>query len=67
MKVEVRKTSVFADDGQVVDGWQVVATYTDEEMTALVSNYDETSGTSPSVAYCRPTMREILDAVLGSN
>ena len=67
MKVEVRFTSVFADDGQVVDGWQVIATYTNEEMAELSANYDEASGTSPSVTYCRPTMRAILDAVLGSN
>lgn len=67
MKVEVRHTDVFADDGQVVDGWQVIVTYTDQEMSDLLFNYDETSGTSPSVGYCRPTVRAILDAVSGSN
>jgi hypothetical protein len=28
-----------------------------------VANYDPASGTSPTVGYCRPTVREILDAV----
>jgi len=50
-------------DGANVDGWQIQICYTDAEMAELLANYDEASGTSPSVIYCRPTMREILDAV----
>jgi hypothetical protein len=32
-------------------------------MAELQANYDPASGTSPTVGYCRPTMRAILDAV----
>lgn len=63
MKAEVRKTSVFDDNYEVVDGWQVIITYTDDEMSELLTNYDPESGTSPTVGYCRPTVREILDKV----
>jgi hypothetical protein len=52
-------------DGAYTDGWQIQICYTDDEMTELLANYDEASGTSPTVGYCRPTMREILDAVKG--
>jgi hypothetical protein len=52
-------------EGAYTDGWQITICYTAEEMEALLANYDEASGTSPSVGYCRPTMRDILDAVKG--
>lgn len=63
MRTEVRKTSVFDDNWEVVDGWQVIVTYTDDEMSELLANYDPESGTSPSVADSRPTVRAILNAV----
>ena len=65
MKVESRKSDVWSDSGECVSGWTCTVTYTDAEMAALLANYDPASGTSPTVGYCRPTMREILDAVKG--
>ena len=65
MKTEARKSDVWSDSGECVSGWTCIVTYTDAEMAELLANYDPTSGTSPSVAYCRTTVREILDAVKG--
>lgn len=50
-------------EGANEDGWVVQICYTDAEMAELLSVYDQSSATSPSVTYCRPTMREILNAV----
>ena len=63
MKAEVRKSDVWNDADECVSGWTCTVTYTDDEMAELLANYDEASGTSPSVTYCRPTVREILDTV----
>lgn len=40
-----------------------MVTFTDAEMSDLLANYDPASGTSPSVTYCRPIVRAMLDAV----
>jgi len=45
------------------DGWFVAVFYSETEMADLLSRYDPASGTSPSVADSRPTVRAILDAV----
>jgi len=66
MKTEARKSDVWSDSDECVSGFTVTVTYTDDEMAELIANYDEASGTSPTVGYCRPTMREILNAVLES-
>jgi hypothetical protein len=63
MKTEARKSDVWNDADECVSGWTCTVTYTDEEMAELLANYDEASGTSPTVGYCRPTVREILDSV----
>jgi hypothetical protein len=62
---EARQTDVFGPNG-IEAGWTVIVTYTDAEMADLLANYDPASGTSPSVTYCRPTVRTILDAVKGA-
>lgn len=62
---EASKTDVFGPNG-IEQGWTVIVTYTDAEMADLRANYDPASGTSPSVVYCRPTVRAILDAVLAT-
>jgi hypothetical protein len=64
MRVESAQTSIIEDDaGAYVDGFKVSVIYTAVEMADLQANYDPASGTSPTVGYCRPTMRAILDAV----
>jgi hypothetical protein len=63
MKVEIRKSDVWNDADECVSGWTCILTYTEEEMEELLSNYDESSATSPLVGYCRPTMRVLLDKV----
>ena len=59
-----QQTDVFGPNG-IEQGWTVTVTYTDAEMADLLANYDPASGTSPSVTYCRPTVRAMLDAVKG--
>jgi len=61
---EARQTDVFGPNG-IEAGWTVIVTYTDAEMADLLANYDPASGASPSVTYCRPTVRAMLDAVKG--
>jgi hypothetical protein len=62
MKVETRKSDVWSEEG-CVSGWTVTVTYDDNEMAELLSAYDPESNSSPPVAHCRPTVREILDKV----
>ena len=62
MKVEARKSDVWSEEG-CVGGWQVTVTYDDVEMADLLANYDPENNSSPLVAHCRPTVREILDKV----
>jgi hypothetical protein len=57
------QANIPTTEGAYTEGWQIYICYTDDEMAELLANYDEASGTSPSVTYCRPTVREILDAV----
>ena len=63
MKAEVRKSDVWNDADECVSGWTCIVTYTDDEMSELLLAYDPESSSSPLVAYCRPTVREILDKV----
>jgi len=63
MKVEVRKSDVWNDNDECVSGWTCILTYTEEEMAELLLAYDPESSSSPLVAHCRPTVREILDKV----
>ena len=62
---EARQSDVFGPDG-VEQGWTVILTYTDAEMADLLSRYEPTSGTSPSVGDARPTTRMALNAVLAA-
>jgi hypothetical protein len=41
----------------------VVLRFSQTEMDDLLANYDAVSATSPSVTYCRPIVRAILDRV----
>ena len=59
---EARPTDVWGDNG-IEAGWTVTVTYTDAEMADLLANYDPSTGASPGVTYCRPTVRAVLDAV----
>ena len=63
MQVEIRKSDVWNDAGECADGWTCIVTYTDDEMAELLLAYDPESSSSPLVAHCRPTVREILDKV----
>lgn len=62
---EARQSDVFGPDG-VELGWTVTLTYTDAEMVDLLSRYEPTSGTSPTVGDARPTTRTVLNAVLAA-
>lgn len=48
------------------DGWLVTCTFTDDEMNAILAEYDPASATSPAVTACRPIVRKMLDAVLAA-
>ena len=61
---ECRQSDVWGPNG-VEPGWSLMVTFTDAEMSDLLANYDPASGTSPSVTYCRPIVRAMLDAVKG--
>lgn len=61
--VDAKRGNIRISEDANDDGWQIVICYSDAEMAELLVNYDAASGTSPSVTYCRPTVREILDAV----
>ena len=63
MKAEDRKSDVWNDADECVSGWTYIVTYTDDEMSELLLAYDPESSSSPLVAHCRPTVREILDKV----
>jgi len=62
---ECKQGDVWGPDG-IEPGWIITVTYTDAEMAELLANYDPASGASPSVTYCRPTVRAMLDAVKGA-
>jgi hypothetical protein len=61
--VDCDQTDVWGPGDEIVAGWTLIITYTDDEMAALQASYDPNSGTSPSAAVSRPLVREILDAV----
>ena len=60
---ECKQGDVWGPNG-VEPGWSLMVTFTDAEMSDLLANYDPASGTSPSVTYCRPIVRAMLDALL---
>jgi hypothetical protein len=62
---EAVRTDVWGPDG-AEPGWAVTTTYTLAEMADLLSRYEPTSGTSPSVGDARPTTRTVLNAVLAA-
>lgn len=63
MKSIAQEAIIEDDSGAYVDGYIVTTFYTATEMADLQANYDPAVGTSPTVGYCRPTTRSILDAV----
>ena len=60
---QVFYNSVPGPEGPVY-GWIITVTFTDDEMQAILAQYDPASATSPSVTVCRPIVRPMLDAVL---
>lgn len=64
MKNEARKTSVFADDWQVVDGWEVITTYTDAEMAELLTIYNENNPSSSANAQINQLFLLMIESVL---
>ena len=62
--ISARESGVFDDADEWCEGWEVFVSFTKEEIDALLAAYDPLSSTSPSVSYCRPTVRAILDKIL---
>jgi hypothetical protein len=62
--VSTREAGVFDEHDVYADGEEVILTFTDAEILDLLAVYDPSSSTSPSVSYCRPIVREILDSIL---
>jgi len=62
--ISTRRAGVFDDQGVYSEGWEQHIAFTDAEMEVLQAAYDPASGTSPSVSFTRPLVRELLDAVL---
>lgn len=62
--ISVREAGVFDEHDVYQDGEEIILTFTDAEILDLLAVYDPASSTSPSVSYCRPIVREILDAIL---
>ena len=57
-----KRGDVWGPEG-VTNGYSIEISFTDEEMNELQSQYDSSSGTSPSVSIARPIVRQILDAL----
>ena len=62
--ISARESGVFDDADEWCEGWEVFVSFTKEEIDELLAAYDPSSSTSPSVSYCRPIVREILDSIL---
>lgn len=64
--ISVREAGVFDEQDIYQDGEEIILTFTDAELLQLLAAYDPASSTSPSVSYCRPIVKELLDAILAS-
>jgi hypothetical protein len=65
MKItNINNAGVFDENNAYHEGWEMVLTFTEDEISVLLSRYDSQSGTSPSVSDARPVLRDILDAVI---
>jgi len=62
--ISAREAGVFDEQDVYQDGEEITLTFTDAELLELLAVYDPASSTSPSVSYCRPIVKEILDAIL---
>lgn len=61
--VSAIRTGVFNEQDEFSEGYTITATLTESEVQELLANYDSNSGTSPSVSFCRPLARAILDSL----
>jgi hypothetical protein len=66
LALNANQAEIPLPDGSYGSGWVVSLAYTDAEMADLLSRYEPTSGTSPSVSDARPTTRTVLNAVLAA-
>ena len=66
LALNASQAEVPLPDGSYDSGWIVSVAYTDAEMADLLSRYEPTSGTSPTVGDARPTTRMALNAVLAA-
>lgn len=62
--ISARPSGVFNDSDEWCEGWEIFVSFSKEELDELLAVYDPLSSTSPSVSYCRPTVRAILDKIL---
>lgn len=56
---ETTEPGAIPSEGKTFAIW-----FSDEELTELLSRYEPSSGTSPSVSDARPVLRALLDALL---
>ncbi len=57
-----KRGDVWGPEG-VTDGYTIEISFTEREMNELQSQYDSSSGTSPSISIARPIVRQLLDAI----
>jgi hypothetical protein len=62
--ISSRDAGVFDEQDAYHEGKEITVTFTEEEIADLLAVYDPSSSTSPSVSYCRPIVKEILDSIL---
>jgi len=62
--ISIYDAGVFDDQDVYHEGKEITVTFTEQEISDLLAVYDPASSTSPSVSYCRPIVKEILDAIL---
>ena len=62
--ISIYEAGVFDHEDIYHEGKEITLTFTEQEIADLLAVYDPASSTSPSVSYCRPIVKEILDAIL---
>jgi hypothetical protein len=62
--ISIYEAGVFDEQDVYHEGKEITLTFTDGEIADLLAVYDPASSTSPSVSYCRPIVKGLLDAIL---
>jgi hypothetical protein len=62
--VQTKRAGVFDNNDVHHEGWELIITFTEEEIEELILNYDQNDNNSPSEIYSRPIFREILNKII---